>query len=537
MFKLLFCVFFSQAMANVYFVNNFANSDYTAPMPNASNLVFIGETEECHQFKFQALMLEKANIVKKSSDIGRVCTYNDVEFPDISNYSIDFNEIYAPFTVNPYGDEIPLYSDKYFDISLLIMNGNFGYSLINLMAKLNLEASNKNKLFIVTINNLEFNNLYDKTIFEKIVESNQVLMFIVSESPSSSPKNVYTLANWPNENELSITASGMDIKISLFKYNTTTLETTTKSFVYNFIENKECNYQKCFVNCDGVTSDDEICIGLPEFTEYMFFSNKSRHLVFNEFDRDCSSRTRRSSIEYVTLQEADLFDQNDENGVKCTTIECMQAAGKRIYDSIPYFSKDYVFPEEDSWELFTEDDDADYLENKRRKRSTDVEEDEYKLPKWFLNYLIKRDLAIPDMSLHLTEKILFKMQVFSPSFSTIARNNTFYSDYCTPNVHPVPRNNFPDNKFKVYYRNGTVLPLYNLAKCYHLVTRGNDECLVYNVEETLVNMETRITNENEKRERVSSAGKTFFSFKQNEEPITEKTTTTTTTTTEPSNAE
>lgn len=87
---LMGCFILGLANADILLLNNVANvSDYDEYLPNGSNhfstTVYLGEIENCRDFGFQktASLQTPRLIVRKATDIGRVCEYiDDADFPN-----------------------------------------------------------------------------------------------------------------------------------------------------------------------------------------------------------------------------------------------------------------------------------------------------------------------------------------------------------------------------------------------------------------------------------------------------------------------
>lgn len=660
------CLFVASVSSSVTFINNYAKSPEMLGSLETYNLVFMGDVESCETFKYQQYVGPSV-VVRRPADMGRICTYNDGVFPEDS-FRIHFDQIF--YTPYEYGDTISLYKGSTFDVSLLYMNGNFGYSLMNLLGNLNLQHT-QNHFFIVAINELSFNNLYDQTIFDTIMQSNQVLQVIVGENSAySNNSKILKLADWPAINDLNVVVNDMDINITLHRAKNSSLESVVSSYIYNFVENKVCNYEKCYLECAGAPSNDSICISLPSALNATT-TEAVRHLKFKHVagSEGCPRFTRSIDVNFESqlfeilqrgnVQDGGLYcEPNESYTVNCQTCRCNEFGNGHIYCSGPKCSnrktrfardvesasmeknpvsmetvsasveKNPVFrfarhikspksasvfeqnnsksssaaeennpvsrfarqtqrfslndtlanfscsPNEfiyvecnqcmcnangdapincttnmcpveseiDRWfksnELsrFTVAEIKAWYENYvasrdmssiRRIRQTN---DADSLPRWFLRYLIRHGLATSDNSIRNYDPSLYWRQIVSPSFSLISFNGTYIDKGCLPTIWPVAYDSFPLLRFRLYYQNGTNIRLNNLAKCYHVISMGQDDCLVYDIDlkqETMV----RDTGENEIRSRKLVRDRVIYTF-VNTAPVTTTTEATTTTTTE-----
>lgn len=170
------------------------------------------------------------------------------------NENVEIDAIYKTFSTLPsfkHGSILPLISSDYFNVKIMTINRDLKYSMSWLIHALNFE-NRVPTLYVLVIPRIKFTSIYHKLIFNKILESRQILHIISLEG------NEYNLAiNSSNvETMLNISAQLIDlnhfsIKIGENEYNKT----------FNFMTNLACDFPMCYFNCSNIGETD-LCIEL-----------------------------------------------------------------------------------------------------------------------------------------------------------------------------------------------------------------------------------------------------------------------------------
>lgn len=290
----------SYSSSDVLFYNNVSNvtsfDEYDLGAENET-IVYLGDLENCSKFPFQygiSATYSRRIIIRQAADIDRACVYLDDEFPETGDsFLMDFNAIYDKYStggVGAFGNELRLASTPYYTIDLLTLNGNFGSSLGWLLSKLNLETNaDRNRLFIIALNSLTFDNIYDRDLFMKIMESGQILKVILSRPSDDFPEAI-VLPPAPEMYSLFVRCDNMQISLRFLHTGMNyTYRSLTYRFVFNFMDHEECVGGHCYSDCNQAPNNDSICIELP--TKYALkFDGDVRHLKFL-VESPCGART------------------------------------------------------------------------------------------------------------------------------------------------------------------------------------------------------------------------------------------------------
>lgn len=200
------------------------------------------------------------------------------------NENVEIDAIYKNFSTLPsfkHGTILPLISSDYFNVKIMTINRDLKYSMSWLIHALNFE-NRVPTLYILIIPRIKFTSIYHKLIFNKILESRQILHIISLEDDE------YNLAINSSivETELKISAQLIDlnhfsIKIGENEYNKT----------FNFMTNLACNFPMCYSNCSMIGETD-FCIELDN-RYLMSMTNMMRHFQM-KIDLSRIDRMKRS---------------------------------------------------------------------------------------------------------------------------------------------------------------------------------------------------------------------------------------------------
>lgn len=166
---------------------------------------------------------------------------------------VDVDHLYwsfSPLGYEKWGSIQPFMENSHFAIKLITINKDFKQGMNGLLKALNLD-SNKPVLYILVITRLNFTSKYHKLLFQKILESRQIIHIITMEDPVEALSIDYTVVND------SVVLVGQFHGMSNF---TLQLDTVTYTKYFNVISNVRCNYPICFKDCIGKTDSQDFCI-------------------------------------------------------------------------------------------------------------------------------------------------------------------------------------------------------------------------------------------------------------------------------------
>lgn len=200
------------------------------------------------------------------------------ESKDIDDVFRNFSTMQKLYSADE-GDVIQLREHSTFDFSIVAINYDTSDSLAWLLKVLNLyKRPRVPHLFVLVAPRIKFSTNYNRILFEKIMESKQILHVFTLETPPIDISHTI------------IGADNVEFTVNFSSINTLELKigdsVIEKSF--NIIANTECDFPLCYTECDDSLRPTDFCVSWNN-TEYSMSNDIIRHFSYNS-----ARRSRRS---------------------------------------------------------------------------------------------------------------------------------------------------------------------------------------------------------------------------------------------------
>lgn len=286
------------------FVKDYPMHDRVVNVNNAS-MILLGEVEDCTTYKFQQQTVynEGRLIVRRMSDIGVECGFSEALLNSTLVGSFDsVYSMYSNLGNDDRGNVLRLLTTPYYHVDLLTVNRNFDYALGWLLSELNTAGPDALlRFFVIAADEIAFKNSFNSRLFDKILESNQILKIVTAKAPNKKYENVtIVLPDSPNLMIMKLfTADNIRLHMRTYNYNDSVVQAVRYEYIIDFLQLAVLPASQgiCYKDCINAPRNDSICIKFTSLTAAKYDDKDVYHLKF-KYSLDCHFGMKRYTLAY-----------------------------------------------------------------------------------------------------------------------------------------------------------------------------------------------------------------------------------------------
>lgn len=255
-----------------------------ASLDDLSLNVYMGELFGCEEGSdIENYMDENDILVSSKTQYDVICDLVDSTLSHLGEKKFfDYKSFYSFIMKDEvYGYHTRLVSTKFYNVDLLTVNFDIGYSLKHVVETLNLYSSDDNPtLFVLAMNKLSTSRIYDKAMLREILKSGQIIAIILPKEETIDPEfEPYTTVYFPPSDMTDFVRFKLEVDLSDVKITTNIPGLETKKLQFNFFNHDECDFPSCVINCPLDQTNETLCLSIEPYA-HIGHVTSYRHFLF-----------------------------------------------------------------------------------------------------------------------------------------------------------------------------------------------------------------------------------------------------------------